>query len=146
MRTGGRSDGETTVVEVDETCFYKWKHVNPDTGQKTFYWYAWFGACERGNLQSLWLEPIGVTKSEDPARFPPLAQEKWKEFASQIYKDGSNVVQMTDSAKCYKDYCPPGVVQRHYVNHQEHEYSRSVDLLGNVISKEEIPCMAGLYV
>ena len=107
MCTGGRSDGETTVVEVGEACFYKWKHVNPDTGQETFYWYAWFGACERGNLQSLWLQPIGVTKSEDAARFSPLAQQKWKEFASQIYKDGSNVVQMTDSAKCYNDYCPP---------------------------------------
>ena len=57
--------------------------------------------------------------------------------------DDADVVQMTDSALAYNAYCPPGVVQRHYVNHQEKEYSRSVDMLGNTETGENIPGMAG---
>ena len=59
------------------------------------------------------------------------------------FSDTANVVLMTDSAAAYKNVVRAGIVQKHRVNHSEHEYSRSVDVLRDTATGERRPGMAG---
>jgi hypothetical protein len=98
---------------------------------------------ERGNLQSLWLTPIGITESHNEPRIPPLTQKSWRAALEEKFSVGTNAVLMTDSASAYREVPHPGIREKHAVNHSEHEYSRSVDVLKDVDTKERRPGMAG---
>lgn len=54
-----------------------------------------------------------------------------------LFKEGeTNCVLMTGIALTYRLVKPPGIVAHYTVNHSEHEYSRSEDILRDVVTKE----------
>ena len=115
----GRRGNLTTDVEVDEHSFVKWKEDAVDP--VLYYWYPWVGVVERGNLATLSLYPMGVTKSTGEPRIPPISKEFWTPLANSLFPQGANIVQMSDGAQTYLAVTPPGVVDKYSVCHEEHE-------------------------
>lgn len=144
IRFGGLGTA-TTDIEADESCFFSWKEVDPQTGERVYKWYVWLGVVERGNLGSLWMKPIGVTESRGEPRVPPLSLDTWKGVIQQIFAPSTNAVLMTDSAQAYREVGGPeqGIVEKHAVNHSAHEFSRSISVLKDVQTGERRPGMAG---
>ena len=61
-----------------------------------------------------------------------------------LFKEGkTNGVLMTDGALTYRLVKPAGIVEHFTVNHTEHEYSRSEDIIKDVVTKERRAGMAG---
>jgi hypothetical protein len=104
---------------------------------------VWLGVKERGDNSKLWLQEVGITESEGEPRVPPLKNEVWLEAANTVFSNATNAVLMTDSASAYKNVNQAGVVQKFSVNHSEHEYSRSVEVMEDVVTKAAVPGMAG---
>jgi ribosomal protein L32 len=139
----GRPGSETTDIEADESSFFSWSEIDPETKERVYRWYVWLGVVERGNLASLWLSPVGITTSRGEPRMPPLKNDKWLAVCNQIFRDDTKAVLMTDSAGAYREVQHPGIVEKHKVNHSEHEYSRSVDILRDISTGHRRPGMAG---
>ena len=115
-----------------------------ETQEWVYYWYVWLGVVSRGAIETLWLEPVGVTSSRGEARVPPLDKERWEEVCKRLFKGGeTNGVLMTDSALAYRLVKPEGIVEHFFVNHSEHEYSRSEEVLKDVVTNEKRAGMAG---
>ena len=146
--------GKTCDVEVDESCFGKWRvpaDLVAGKPQQNF-WYVWVGVVQRGDLSKIWLAPVeqssalplGVTMNwgVNP-RLPPLSDHCWRKYSSQVFHEGDNVIQHSDSAQAYKRIRPPGVLETYQVNHSEGEFARSEYILANAITRERRPGMAG---
>ncbi|CAE7295465.1 MCM7, partial [Symbiodinium sp. CCMP2592] len=134
---------ETIDVEADESQFQSWSIVNDSSGARTYYWYVWLGVIQRGNPSNFYLESLGVTVSHGEPRVPPLTAAAWRKTCEKVFDEDANVVLMTDSAQAYASVDVPGIVEKHTVNHSEHEFSRSVSVLQNVSTRERRPGMAG---
>ena len=134
----------TTDIEADESCFSKWSVYDEQNQERVYYWYVWLGVVARGAMETLWLEPIGVTSSRGEPRVPPLDKERWEDACKALFKEGkTNGVLMTDGALTYRLVKPAGIVEHFTVNHTEHEYSRSEDIIKDVVTKERRAGMAG---
>ncbi|CAE7482185.1 MCM7 [Symbiodinium sp. CCMP2592] len=134
---------ETIDVEADESQFQSWSIVNDSSGARTYYWHVWLGVIQRGNPSNFYLESLGVTVSHGEPRVPPLTAAAWRKTCEKVFDEDANVVLMTDSAQAYASVDVPGIVEKHTVNHSEHEFSRSVSVLQNVSTRERRPGMAG---
>ena len=141
----GSDTTATACIEADESCFGKWSEIDEETGERVYKWYVWLGVVQRGNLESLWLTPVGVTESRGEPRVPPLSCETWSSVVAEIFDKDTNAVLMTDSAAAYREVGGPadGVVEKHAVNHSDHEWARSIDVLKDVDSGRRGPAMAG---
>jgi hypothetical protein len=134
-------EGRSTVeIEVDESCFQHWSIQRDVASEREHYFYVWIGLCQRGDLSKLFLAPIvqraelpvGVAQSAGDGRPPQLRVDFWMEIARKVFRPDSNVVLHSDSAPAYRSTCPPGVVERHQVNHSAKEFCRSIEILDNV--------------
>ncbi|CAE7810810.1 MCM7, partial [Symbiodinium necroappetens] len=134
---------ETIDVEADESQFQNWGVINDSSGARTYYWYVWLGVIQRGNPSNFYLESLGVTVSHGEPRVPPLTASAWRQNCDKFFDVDANVVLMTDSAQAYASVNVPGIVEKHTVNHSEHEFSRSVSVLQNVSTQERRPGVAG---
>ncbi len=119
----------TTVVEVDESRFGKWKVE--DNGVVTHFHYVLQGCVTRGDMTSLAIWEYGVTKSEGVGRVPPVEVDRWVAKAHNLFNEKSAVVLMSDGAPCYK-HLVPGIAEHHSVNHSEREWTRPEMVLVNV--------------
>ena len=143
---GGLGGSLTCHIEADESAFFHWREYGHHVGEPdvpTHFWYVWVGIRQRGDPTKLWLAEVGVTKSEREARVPPLSHDFWKRCLCQAFTPETRAVLMTDSAGAYADVPHEGIVDKHSVNHQEHEYTRSVSVLHDTVTRDEIPGMAG---
>ena len=90
----------------------------------------------RGDPSSLWLLLVGLTRSTDRSRVPPLKHHIWRMVANKIFDAGSYVINMTDGATCYSQQVT-GVYEHFSVNHQLKEWTRPVDATFNVETGEK---------
>lgn len=44
----GRRGSETTDIEADESAFFSWSDIDPETKERVHSWYVWLGVVERG--------------------------------------------------------------------------------------------------
>ena len=139
----GRNGDLTTDVEADESQFQSWSTLDEASGARTYYWYVWLGIIQRGNPANFHLCSLGVTVSHNEPRVPPLSATAWRDTCSKLFDSQSNVVLMTDSAQSYAAVDAAGIVEKHAVNHTEHEFSRSVSVLSNVVTADRRSGMAG---
>eukprot|EP00438_Fugacium_kawagutii_P032704 Skav204478 [mRNA] locus=scaffold5533:162641:166985:- [translate_table: standard] len=146
--TFGQASGDRTVdIEADETCFKSWREsfTDPNTAEtKTkYYWYVWFGFKERGTVSKMWLKSMGVRCSHDAPTVPQLSREDYLACLNEAgFCETTRAVMMTDSAPTFVNTGHIGVVDAHQVNHSEHEFARSVEVLANVKTRETRPGMA----
>jgi len=131
----GATGGFTTEVEADESCFYKYSTVDPETHVKTYHWVTFLGVVKRKAPKTLWLRALPVTTSVGEPRVPPLEKEVWAETARGLFSAGDNIVLHTDSAAAYSQKVA-GVVEHHSVNHQQREWARSTTVLANAGTAE----------
>ena len=152
MKFGGRGDF-TTEFEVDETCWQSWR-VPGENGEPTkWYFFVTIGMRMRGCMDSLWIRfvvqagkdlPLGVTEAVgEKAPSPPIGQDFWLECAADAFGPDANLVQHSDEASTYENCTPPGVVDKHAVNHSDKEYARWVEVLRNVSTGERTAGITG---
>lgn len=127
MKFGGLENGATVDVEADETVVAKFSQDEVVEGkvQKVFYYYVWLGVLQRGDPEKMYLVPVGLTRSVDQGRLPPLKPSAWKGICDKIFTTDSKVVLMSDGAGAYKDIGHPGLVHKEAVAHEKKEFSRS---------------------
>ena len=119
----GRRGSLTTDVEADESKFFGWKERTQGIDgevRTTYYWFVWLGVVQRGNTETLWMHPVGITHSEGEPRIPPLKKELWWDICFRIFDKLSNIVLITDGAEAYRKFAgflPVGIVEHHWVNH-----------------------------
>lgn len=129
----------TTICEADETRIGKFKVVI--NGTQYYYHLVLLGVVARGDPSSLWLLLVGLTRSTDRSRVPPLKKYIWRMVANTIFDKDSHIVNMTDGA-CAYDQDVVGVVERFSVNHQLKEWTRPVNALANAETLERRATLA----
>lgn len=147
IRFGGRGP-KTTVIEADETQLFHWSEEVNENGVsfRRHWWYVWLGVIERGDLTKMHLTPVGVTKSDgEKGAVPPLSQELWEKVCTDLFDSSTNAILCTDSAQAYKNYNPPSgaFVQKFQVNHSDHEYTRSEEMIADVETNAKVVQLAG---
>lgn len=144
----GRRGTTTTVIEADETQLFHWSEEVSEQGVsfRRHWWYVWLGVIERGDLTKLYLTPVGLTKSDgEKGAVPPLPMECWQRVCDELFDASTNAILCTDSCLTYKNYDPPSgaFVQKFQVNHSEHEYTRSEEMIVDVETKKKVVQLAG---
>jgi hypothetical protein len=107
---------------------FHWKEYVGEPAEVVHYWYVWLGVVQRGDTSKFWLRPVGVTESHGEGRLPPLCGDFWSACCDELFSEDTHAVLLTDSAAAYRERTHVGIVEKHHVNHSEHEYSRSVDI------------------
>jgi len=76
---------------------------------------------------------------------PPLSVELWARVCAELFDSSTNAILCTDSAQAYVNYNPPtgAFVQKFHVNHSEHEYTRSVEMITDVQAQTKVVQLAG---
>lgn len=145
VKFGGLENGATVDVEADETVVAQFSQDEVVEGkvQKVFYYYVWLGVLQRGDPEKMYLVPVGLTRSVDQGRLPPLKPSAWKGICDKIFTTDSKVVLMSDGAGAYKDIGHPGLVHKEAVVHEKKEFSRSCEVLANTLTRQMRPGMAG---
>lgn len=146
----GTGSSTTVEVEIDASVFGKWKVTDNDTQKRTYFYYCYIDARQRGDLSKLFLMPLGVSRSEDDGRVNPETSEAYHAFCRKAFGCVSrNLISMTDGAKAYRcrcAECSAWFVQHFWVNHSRKpipEFSRSEKVLGDVLTGKERDGMAG---
>ena len=144
----GQNGTKTIVVEADETQIFHWSEVLEEGGVqfRRHYYYVWLGVVARGDLSTLYLTPVGLTISDgEKGAVPPLKESMWAEVCSQLFNADTRAILCTDSAWAYVNYNPPtgAFVQKFHVNHTDHEYTKSVEALTDVATKQTSVLLAG---
>ena len=67
-----------------------------------YYHLVLIGVEARGDPSSLWLLLLGLTRSADKSRVPPLKHYIWRMVANTIFDKDSYVTNSTDGASAYK--------------------------------------------
>eukprot|EP00972_Heterocapsa_arctica_P106044 15620908-Heterocapsa_arctica.AAC.1 len=135
----GRRTPLTTVCEADETRVGKFRvTIN---GIVFYYHWVLLGVVIRGDPSCLWLLLVGLTRSADRSRVPPLTNAIWKQVCDTIFEGDSNMILMTDGAGIYEQQ-HPGILEHYAVNHQEKEWTRPVEPIFNVETGERRCCLA----
>ena len=73
------------------------------------------------------LMEVGVTKSREHSRVPPMEKWIWRAVCTAIFEDTAHLILCTDGAPCYQLAYPAesaGVVEHYRVNHEEREWTR----------------------
>jgi hypothetical protein len=130
----------TTIMEVDESRFGKWK--TEEAGVVVYYHWVLQGCVVRGDMTSLSLWEYGVTRSEVVGRVEPAQKERWLAKCHELFDSNSHIVLMSDGAHCYKAK-HEGIVQHFSVNHSEHEWTRPETVLMNLGTQESKLSLAG---
>ena len=75
----------TTIVEYDECRFGKFK-VAID-GVLHYYHFVVIGVAQRGDPSKIWLLSLGLTRSAQKGRVPPLKWYLWRMIANTIFDE-----------------------------------------------------------
>ena len=111
--------------------------------RQAHYYYVWVGLMQRGSPENMYLVPVGLTRSLDHGRLPPLRNEFWQSVCDKTLTSDSKVVLMTDAASAYRDVGHVGVVDKASVCHEDKEYARSAEVLANTLARHVRPATAG---
>lgn len=144
----GQQGPMTVVIEADETQIFHWSEMVTEGGMtfRRHWWYVWLGVVARGDLSTLYLTPVGLTKSDgDKGAVPPLSPAVWARVCDELFDSNTNAILCTDTAGAYVNYDPPSgaFVQKFQVNHTEHEYTRSVEMVTDIERKTTEVHLAG---
>ena len=123
----------TTVIESDETRIGKFK-VTID-GIQYHYHLVLLVIEARGDPSSLWLLLVGRTRSAEKSRVPPLKHYIWRMVARTLFDDESYIVNLTDGALVYRQKLV-GIVDQQWCNHQNKEWTKSVEVPYNLETGE----------
>ena len=96
----GRRLPFTTLIESDETRIGKFKVTIGDV--LYYYHLVLLGVEARGDPSSLWLLLVGLTRSADKSRVPPLKKYIWRMVGQTLFDEDSDVIDMSDGARAYK--------------------------------------------
>jgi len=79
---------------------------------------------------------VGLTRSIDKGRVPPLKHYIWRMVCNTIFDEASYVVAMSDGASAYRQETE-GIYEHFWCNHQEREWTKPVMATYNVVTKEK---------
>ena len=74
---------------------------------------------------------------------PQLRDSDWRQVLDEVFDSNTRAVLMTDAAPCFVRVDHPGIVDKHQVNHSEHEFIRSVEVIAHAETLQRRPGMAG---
>ena len=142
---GHLDDNATADIEADETVFGHWKEARPGL-PAIHHWWIWLAVKQRGGL-GMWMKDCGVRSSmadeRGAARPPQLRVDEWVWVMNKLFDEDTRAVLMSDMCPVFVNTSHCGIVDKHQVNHSEHEFIRSVEVLANVVTRQMRPGMAG---
>jgi hypothetical protein len=146
----GSESSLTVEVEIDASVFARWRVTDEATGSRTYYYYCYLGARQRGDTGKLALIPLGISKSENEGRVNPESEPAYHTFCRRIFgKESKDLISMTDGAgayRCRREECRHWFLEHHWVNNsskQLPELSRSQLVLDDAETRSLRNAMAG---